>query len=91
MTNKFALVHLHGHDFRVLFRQRAQKAENVNADTLSRFWKQPDYFTTGAGSTDPSVWWSGSNPVRRDTIMIYANSITVLEVNADCNEANPGA
>lgn len=83
------IVHLHGHKFRVLLRERQQQNFEPNTGDLVNRLKKVFTFT----SASPPQDYAGaniaipSNPLVRDTLTIYKFGLVVLHVEAN----NPGA
>ncbi|CAI6335372.1 unnamed protein product [Periconia digitata] len=85
-------IHLHGHKFRVLYRERQQTTSEVaNSITLpDRLKKIFTFDMTSANplrSLDNTAVTLKQNPLQRDTITLYKFGLVVLQIEAD----NPGA
>jgi hypothetical protein len=86
-------VHLHGHKFRVLYRERQQTASQTGSVVLTDRLKK--IFTFDTSSTNTLQSYDGTNinvsptrnPLMRDTVTLYKYGLVVLQIEAD----NPGA
>jgi len=78
-------VHLHGHKFRVLYRERQQSALTTPAITNVDRLKKVFSFDTGSNTLhtpDGKAVTIPTNPLQRDTITLYKFGL-VLQIDAD--------